>query len=407
MLESPAPRLAKPVRRLPLVVGVFALAVLAAGMFAVPPASVAMPVFAQATGLQCSACHTMVPLLNSYGRYVQRTAYSAIDRDQLVKTIPLWLGESVNYDSTAGAGSGTPRFDGGNLVVHAVGYAAPDITYHAQQWIVQGSAAGGLDTLWVAENHLFGPDAHVFVGKVQSIAPSAYSQTFDIDGPMASSTVVGEHDWSATYGNRWGTRVNVVHNGLDLEAGYLLSSDDLNGVTDFNPGERTFQWKAAFAKANSPIEYGAFGTRGSLPVSTGIDTYSSAAGYVQLDPSKSGLPGVLAIYQSARDTNPGMSPSGFAFAPSSSRGFSTELFQPFFHQNVVLSVRHDFNDAGATGGISNGNAINAAFNVPGTSYLHGYVEANFGANSALTGASGGPTWKGTLWLTVPLAKARQ
>jgi hypothetical protein len=72
----------------------------------------------------------------------------------------------------------------------------------------------------------------------------------------------------------------------------------------------------------------------------------------------------------------------------------------------VVSVRHDFNDSGAGGPIANGNAVNVGFNVPGTPYLHGYVEANLGANSALAGASSGPTWKGMVWLTIPVVRIR-
>jgi hypothetical protein len=72
----------------------------------------------------------------------------------------------------------------------------------------------------------------------------------------------------------------------------------------------------------------------------------------------------------------------------------------------LFTYRHDFTDAGITGGTVNGNSINAAFNVPGLRYLHGYLESNVGGNSALYGASGGPTWKGTLWLTVPVTNVR-
>jgi len=207
--------------RRPLLAAV-SLAALGSGMLFAPPRSEAMPQFAQATGLQCSACHTMVPLLNSYGRYVQRTAYSAIPRESLDKTFPLWIDEALNYDSSAGSGTGTPRYDGGNLAIHAIGYAAPNITYHAQQFITQGSQSGGLDTLWIAYNDLLSPNSHLFAGKVENPAPSIYSQDFDLDGPSASSTIVGEHDWGATYDNRWGTKYAFVNKGLDLEAAYLL-----------------------------------------------------------------------------------------------------------------------------------------------------------------------------------------
>jgi hypothetical protein len=394
------------IRPLHLVAVVATVGILIPGMFAAPRPSQAMPEFAEATGLKCSACHTVVPLLNAFGRYVQNSAYSILDRHALAKTFPVWLDEATNYDSTAGAGTGTARLDFGNFALHGIGYIAPDITYHAQQWIVQSGESGGLDTLWVAYDHLGSPYTHLFVGKIENLAPSPYSQTSDLDGPLASSTVVGEHDWGATNDNRWGAKVNYVANSLDLEAGDLLSSDDLNGITDFNPGDKTFQWKAAYARPKSPVEVGVFGSLGTVPVSTGTDKYNSEAGYVEVDPAPNGRPGLLAIYQSEYDSNPGADPNGLQYPAVNTRGFSAEVFESTFRGNLLLSYRHDFNDAAATGGTSNGNSINAAFNLPGSPYLHGYLEANLGGNSTLYGLSGGPEWKGMLWLTVPLTPVR-
>ncbi len=383
-----------------------AMGVLIPGMFMAPRASQAMPEFAQATGLKCSACHTMVPLLNAFGRAVQRTGYSLLDRHQMAKTFPVWIDESMQYDSSAGAGTGAARFDFGNLALHGIGYIAPDVTYHAQQWIVQGDQSGGVDTLWVAYHHLFTTDAHLFVGKVQNLAPSPYSQNSDIDGPTASGTIVGEHDWGATNGNRWGSRLNYVHKALDVEAGYLLSGDDLNGITDFNPGDKTFQWKAAYAPSKAPLEVGMFGSNGSIPVSTGLDRYNSVAGYVELDPGKYGRPGLFAVYSGQSDNNPGADPNGNPYPAANSRGFSAEVYEPVFRGNLLLSFRHDFNDAGITGGTVNGNAINAAFNIPGTPYLHGYLETTLGGDSSFYGGTGGPTWKGMLWLSVPVTPGK-
>jgi hypothetical protein len=345
----------------------------------------------------------MVPLLNAYGRYVQRSGYAAIDRAALDKTFPLWLDESTNYDSTAGAGTGTPRYDSGNLAVHAIGYAAPDVTYHIQQWITQGSQSGGLDTAWVAYHHVLSPDIHLFFGKILNPAPSPYSQTSDLDGPLASSTVVGEHDWGATYGNRWGTKVAYVGKSLDVEAGYYLTSEDLNGLTDFSPGDKTFQWKVALARPQSPLEIGIFGSNGTIPVSTGTDAYSSQAAYAQLDPGKNYRPGALLIYQRQSDSNPGMDANGNLYGSASTNGLSAEIFESLLAGNVLVSYRHDLNNAGATGGVTSGNSLNLAFNIPIPKfpYLHGYLETNLGANSTLAGVNGGPEWKGMLWLTVP------
>ncbi|HEV3156411.1 MAG TPA: hypothetical protein VGZ00_03630 [Candidatus Baltobacteraceae bacterium] len=393
-------------RFLPLIGAPVAVGFLLAGLLSVPRSTQAMPTFAQAYGMKCSVCHTMVPLLNAYGRYIQRTAYSTLDRSVLARALPFWVGESVNMDSTAGAGTGTPRYTLGNVALHGVGYLSPDVTYHMQQWIVQDNQPGGVDTLWVTYNNIFHREGHLFVGKIENPAPSPYSQTMDIDGPAASNTLVGEHDWSATYGNRWGSKFAYVRKALAVEGGYLLSSDDLNGLTDFNPGDKTFQWKAAYAPPDHPVEVGFFGSSGSLPVSTGTDRYSSLASYVQLDPGRHGVPGVLAIYQTEQDNNPGIDAASSNVMPATtSRGTSAELYEPFLHGGAVLAYRHDFNDDGY-GMLSNGNAVNLGFNVPHIQYLHGYLEANLGGNSALAGASGGPTWKGMLWLTTPIRTLR-
>src|SRR5579864_1206582 len=81
---------------------VSAVLLIAALTLSPPPPAMAMPVFAKAYGLQCSACHTMVPALNAYGRYVQRTGYASLNRDVLKEHSPFWIGEQVNGDSTGG-----------------------------------------------------------------------------------------------------------------------------------------------------------------------------------------------------------------------------------------------------------------------------------------------------------------
>ena len=394
------------VRFVPALIAMLAVGVFVPGMFAVPTPSQAMPTFAQSYGIQCSTCHTQVPLLNAYGRYVQRTAYAALDRHTLARANPVWLGENLNYDSTAGAGTGLPRFSFGNFAIHAAGFITPDITYHAQQWVVQNEQHGGVDTLWVSYNNLFNHNGHLVVGKQLNPAPSPYSQTFDIDGPSASSTIVGEHDWAATYGNRWGAKLAYVRGALDAEAGYYLTGDDLQGISDFSPGDKTLQWKLAYAPPKVPVEAGFFGSNGSLPVSTGTNHYNSVAAYVQIDPNEFGRPGLLAIHQVGGDSNPGVdTASGLVMPATISHGTSIELYEPIFKGNAVIGVRRDFsNDGYAT--LSNGTSINLGFNVPSFQYLHGYVEANMGGNSSLLGASGGPTWKGMLWLTLPVKNVK-
>ncbi len=356
----------------------------------------AMPTFAQALGVSCEMCHTIVPQLNAYGRYVQRTAYSVLSQRKLSREAPLWIGEGGAYNSSNTPDGGVPKTSFGNLEVHAVGYLNKNETYHLQQWITQQDQPGGLDTAWVAQNNMLNNRGHLFVGKIENLVPSIYTQGFDIDGASASATLVGEHDWGATNDNRWGSKYAYVTQRLDLEIGYFLSGEDLNGATDFGPNERSIQWKMALARPDQPIEGGFFGSFGSIPVSTGLDRYRSLAMYVQADPSAHGRPGVLAVYQFAGDSAPGQDPlTQVPLGPTTSRGGSLEIFENLFSNNAVISVRHDFNVA-VNSTVNNDSVVNLAFNVPHAPYMHAYIESALGALSTTPAMQ--PTWKaGILW----------
>ncbi len=370
-----------------------------------------MPTFAQAYGIPCSRCHTIVPLLNSYGRYVQNTGYAALDRHVLARAFPIWLDEEPAFDSTAGPGTGAPRIELGNLAFHATGYLASDITYHFQEWAWNGNYGGFVDSFWASYNDLLHRNGHLFVGLIENPQPSPYSQTFDLDGSSASGTVVGEHDWGATYSNRWGSKFAYVTKSVDAEVAYLYGNGDFGGnagATDFGNVEKTFQYKVAYAHPNVPIEVGVFGSVGTVPVSTGngIDSYNSQALYLEVDPSTNYRPGLLLVGQDEHDANPGVSAfTGNPLAATGTQGTSVELFESLFHGAVVASVQHNFNNQGF-GQVTNGNAVNLAFNFPHFQFLHGYVEVLTGGESALAPNPGGPEWKGLLIFALPLRPVR-
>ena len=154
---------------------------------------------------------------------------------------------------------------------------------------------------------------------------------------------------------------------------------------------------------NSPLELGVFGSKGAVPLTSGpgIDVYHSIAGYVELDPSRYGRPGLFAVYQSGKDGNPGFDANGNPLGVTSSKGLSVAIFEHILHNAATVGFRHDLNDTGL-GTVSNGNSINLAFNVPHFDYAHVFLEANTGSSSALAGGSNGPTWKGEFWLTIPI-----
>jgi hypothetical protein len=372
-----------------------------------PPSVSAMPNFAKAYGVKCSTCHTMVPGLNAYGRYVQRTAYSSLNRKVLDTVVPVWFGEQVNGDSTGGVSDINPDHKNsfGNLAVHGAGYFAPDWTFHVQQWLVQNDSGGGtLDTAWVTYNNLFHRDGHLFLGKVEAPAPSPFSQWFDISTFVPPEITVGEHMYQVD-GNRWGSKFGYTHGALNAEAGWLLSSNGIISSADFatSPGtDKTFQWKVASAHADQPLELGVYGSTGSFIVSTGdIDRYTSIAPYVQRDPQPHAIPGVFATYQIANDSNPGLDANGLQLPGARSQALSAELYESLFNRSAILSFRYEYSNDGL-GNLVHYQTADFAFNIPHYPYLHGYYEAGLGGNS--TAPNGVPTWRWILWWTTPIAQ---
>jgi hypothetical protein len=354
-----------------------------------------MPVFAQAYGIKCSVCHTQVPALNTYGRYVQRTGYSSLDPHVLKRALPVWWDQSVNYDSENVPTN--PQF--GNFGFHAVGFLGSDVTYHFQQWIKQDNQAGNLDTFWLTYNNLLHRDGHLFVGLVEAPGPSPFSMWMDLAGFTTPEIVVGEHAYELD-ANRWGAKFNYIKGSLDLEAGWLGSGNGWSGASDFSDNtDKTVQYKAAYDNPQYPIEAGVYGSRGSWPLAEGgTDQYWSIAPYVQRDPWK-GVPGILAIYQMGLDGNPGFNtlPNGNlrSLGSAGSTAATLEIYQPIFDKGLI-SFRKEWTNDGL--GFQNQTG-NLDLNYQVARFLHAYVEEYFGSHMT-------PGWRYMLWWTTPLTSVK-
>jgi hypothetical protein len=342
----------------------------------------AMPNFAQAYGVPCSICHTQVPALNAYGRYIQRTGYAVLDSHVLKSEFPVWIDESVSYSEQT---PGTATWQTGNLAIHADGKIASDWTYHIQQWITQGNQPGGLDTAWVAYSNLFARSGHLFIGKVEEPAPSALSQWMDLSPFTSAEMTVGEHQYQLD-NNRWGTKFAYVRDSLDAEVAYTTSGADLNGFNDYsNDTDKTWQYRLADANPKQPLEFGYYGSRGSFPLAEGgVDQYTTNALYVQRDPTGR-IPGVLAIYQSAYDRNPGMGDG-----PAASNAGSVELFQNF-GPRLMISAAEQFTNDGL-GDQTRLGTLDASYHVMRFVHLYGEV---------VIGQQAKPTWNGLAWFSLP------
>lgn len=351
----------------------------------------AMPPFAEAYGMDCQVCHTVVPALNAYGRYVQRTGYASLDSATIRHSMPVWVGEQVTYDT--GDPTEPHSLIWGNLSVHAAGYIGNDWTYHFHGWIQSHDGSGFYDTMWATYNNLFHRDGHLFIGKIEAPAPSPFSQFFDLAAFNTPAITVGEHVWPFA-SNRWGSKLAYTHDWLTAEIAYLGPSGDIggaNGATDWGSStEKTVQWRVVDALGFKPVEIGAYGGSGTFPTSDGqIDRYNGAAGYAEVDPTR-GFPGALVVYQRGYDGH-----AGAGLGAATSTAYTAEAWEPVLSNQVILAFRNEYTNDGL-GTSTHFNYVNAVWFVS-----HHVTDRNangliFNLQASLNqGAT--PTFQSQLW----------
>jgi hypothetical protein len=356
----------------------------------------AMPVFAEAYGYDCQKCHVQVPALNSYGRYVQRTMYAALDRETLKATAPVWIGEQPFYDSKDPNLPHRTQF--GNVAVHLSGFLAPDVTTHIQQFLAQNDQPGGVDTAWVSYNDVLkAKNTHLVVGKMPPPGPSFFSQWMDLASFAAPQNAIGEHA-SALSRNRWGIKGGWSTTRFTADVGWFGANGDLNGATDFSSDtDKSIQWNIAYAPYDRPLQLGLYGNRGTFPLSAGgVDQYAATGLYVQLDQTRH-APGVLLTYQRGWDGNAGAgATTGTVLGPAASSGTTLELFyQPLRHYEGLISVRHESTSDGF-GSVTQTNNIDLNFRL--ARFVHATLEQ-------YTQSLQKPGFRYQVWWTTPLQRA--
>jgi len=287
----------------------------------------------------------------------------------------------------------------GNLAIHAAGYLGNDWTFHLHQWVTEGNQSGTTDTMWVTYNDLFHRDGHLAIGKIETAAPSPYSQWFELNEFGPTGMTSGEHAWQFG-GNRWGAKFSYTHQWAVAEVDYVGTNADLNTATDFGSDtDKSVDWRVAYAPPDAPFELGVYGESGTLPISDGtVDKYNGAAVYAQMDPMGA-MPGLFTVYQVGHDPD-----AGAGLGATTSRAFSVDAFEPFFKQRVMLGLRNDFVDdgLGTLAHSTNADVEWLAVRQVSDRNATGLI---FNAEAAMVPGSG-PDWRYQIWYATTIGPLR-
>jgi hypothetical protein len=389
----------------------------------------ATPVFAQAYGFNCTVCHTQMPMLNAFGRYVQRTGYAALDYKTLRHSLPVFdfdLGSGYTAQSGQPASAYRVNGPGHTNVVQANGAFGPDLTYKVEQLVDAGGQAGFLDQTWVAYHNILDRHGHLFVGKLAQInldeyAADVLAEVNDAGQGHLPNVAVGVHNYALDYSTgRWGAKFNYVGGKTLVQVAYLgnaTGGSSFGDAYDFSrASDKTFQWRVAYADPAKPWEIGVFGESGALGISGSsllpgrvqVDNYNVITPYINKDP-RPGSPGFRFEYATATDANPGYLPPATgtgALQPAGSTRSSWMVgsaYQMVLHDHGMVNVTYYHTnqalaETGFTGLVQpTGPATGVG---PGFSYaLDPFVRIY---TSMYVAQGQRPAYSITMWITPPL-----
>jgi hypothetical protein len=202
----------------------------------------ATPVFAQAYGLKCTACDLQVPILNAFGRYIQRTGYGALNEKTLQHAFPVFLFDSgTNYTYQGGLPSHAYKIadPGQATILYAAGALGPKFRFNAEQGVTLNGEPGWLLGTSISYSGLLGGKGHLIVGKLPALnldkfgGPSLLSDvTNDAQPAQFVEQVIHNYYFDYNQG-RWGGEFNLVEPNYALEVAYF--GDDSNSSSSITP----------------------------------------------------------------------------------------------------------------------------------------------------------------------------
>ncbi len=310
----------------------------------------AVPVLANGQGgVNCSLCHTAVPQLNRYGRYVLMTNFSRglNSHIQMMQNRSQPLALEMTANASNQPDPSLPKVFSALDQFLSAGFLGRDVSYFASVPMVSGGfPASSIDQVWLAYNGLSHGNTSLQLGRFPTpIFAPWMSQSLSLSPYSVASLPVG-FNASTLADNRWGASLTQFgHLGLVGNISYLRGAGEGPAWTG----------SVQYLSPESHWSGGVAAMAGSYPLASGAsDRYSRVAGLASYSGNRYEM---MAMGVIGRDANPFDSVSQSA----QSNGLSLETIYgplPWLH----LDVRYEHTDDGL--GTSTVNYISdAAFSL--------------------------------------------
>ncbi len=317
-----------------------ALALSLACSFGTPKSALAIPVLANGQGgVNCGLCHTAVPHLNSYGRYVLMTNFSRglNSHLQMMQNRSLPVALEVTANASNPRDPLLPSVRSAIVQFLSGGFIGPKVSYFASVPLVTGGfPASAVDQVWFAHNGISHENGSLQVGKFPTpmFAPWT-SQSLSLSGYGLAGLQVGLNN-STIADNRWGASYTQFgHLGLIGNVSYVGGAGPIERAFSSVGEGRAVTGSVQYLSPESRWSGGIAVLTGSYPLPSGAtDGYTRGAALASYNGGRYELTAMGIV---GHDNNP----NDGASQSASSRGVSLEtIYGPRSWLHVDLRYEH-------------------------------------------------------------------
>lgn len=235
--------------------------------FAVAARVQAIPVFANGQGLSCETCHTTFPGMTPYGMMTMMTNFQNLDAKKQSQAFPVALRSQII--SYLGNGEHPGQTMVNTLSVLGGGFVGKNLTWYAEQPIVDAGFPGTTEQMWLSWNGLFHGTNSLQVGKAHTWFPFMPAHGWTLGSYLLATQDNGQNTFEPN-DSRWGATLNGMSNEFMYSLSYTTSVGPIQRAFDFNAvdGNRALDFNLAYGGMTQPWALGVVGMRGTAPLSS-------------------------------------------------------------------------------------------------------------------------------------------
>ena len=298
--------------------------------FAVPP-------LANGQGVSCQTCHTTFPGLTPYGMMTMMSNFQNLDWKKQHQALPIALRMQIasilsNKDHPGQTQTKT-------LSLFAAGFLGRNVTYYAEQPIVDSGQPGVTEQLWLSWNGLFGGTNSLQVGKYHTPFPFMPAHGWTLSDYLLATQDSGQNTFEPN-GSHWGAGFSGMSNEFMYNLAYLADESPVQRAFNYNRtnGPRTADLNVSYGGMTKPYTIGFVAMRGTAPLHdanhqfAGIDAFTREGLYYGYQ-NRTYL--FQTMYYRGFDSQPEMGSD-----PAELRGFMFEAQRDFGWKDHVV-LRYD------------------------------------------------------------------